>query len=98
MTTGNSQESGTPDITVLGDDVFQIDTKMAGYPGITAGYLIRSSRPCLVETGTSTSARLLVGGRGLDGLVVVLVVVLGLDFVFERLIPFQGVEFVRIVV
>jgi glyoxylase-like metal-dependent hydrolase (beta-lactamase superfamily II) len=29
---------------------------MAGYPGITAGYLIRSSRPCLVETGTSTSA------------------------------------------
>ena len=29
---------------------------MAGYQGITAGYLIRSSRPCLVETGTSTSA------------------------------------------
>jgi glyoxylase-like metal-dependent hydrolase (beta-lactamase superfamily II) len=29
---------------------------MAGYEGITAGYLIRSSRPCLVETGTSTSA------------------------------------------
>ena len=26
------------------------------YQGITAGYLIRSSRPCLVETGTSTSA------------------------------------------
>ena len=29
---------------------------MAGYAGITAGYLIRSSRPCLVETGTATSA------------------------------------------
>ncbi|HEY1699859.1 MAG TPA: MBL fold metallo-hydrolase [Trebonia sp.] len=29
---------------------------MAGYPGITAGYLIRGSRPCLVETGTATSA------------------------------------------
>jgi glyoxylase-like metal-dependent hydrolase (beta-lactamase superfamily II) len=29
---------------------------MAGYQGITAGYLIRGSRPCLVETGTSTSA------------------------------------------
>ncbi|RJL20717.1 MBL fold metallo-hydrolase [Bailinhaonella thermotolerans] len=29
---------------------------MAGLPGITAGYLIRGDRPCLVETGTSTSA------------------------------------------
>jgi glyoxylase-like metal-dependent hydrolase (beta-lactamase superfamily II) len=56
MTTGNSQDSGTPDITDLGNDVYQIDTRMAGYQGITAGYLIRSSRPCLVETGTSTSA------------------------------------------
>jgi glyoxylase-like metal-dependent hydrolase (beta-lactamase superfamily II) len=55
-TTGNSQESGGPDITDLGNDVFQIDTRMAGYQGITAGYLVRSSRPCLVETGTSTSA------------------------------------------
>ena len=43
-------------ITPLGDDVFQIDTKMAGYSGITAGYLIRSDRPCLVETGTAPSA------------------------------------------
>jgi glyoxylase-like metal-dependent hydrolase (beta-lactamase superfamily II) len=54
--TGNSREPDSPDIKDLGDDVFQIDTRMAGYPGITAGYLIRSSRPCLVETGTSTSA------------------------------------------
>jgi glyoxylase-like metal-dependent hydrolase (beta-lactamase superfamily II) len=45
-----------PDITDLGNDVFQIDTRMAGYAGITAGYLIRGDRPCLVETGTSTSA------------------------------------------
>src|SRR6201995_1273198 len=52
MTTGGY----LPDITDLGDGVFQIDTRMAGYQGITAGYLIRSSRPCLVETGTSTSA------------------------------------------
>ena len=56
MTTGNPQDSGSPDITDLGNDVYQIDTRMAGYQGITAGYLIRSSRPCLVETGTSTSA------------------------------------------
>jgi glyoxylase-like metal-dependent hydrolase (beta-lactamase superfamily II) len=45
-----------PEITDLGHDVFQIDTKMAGYDGITAGYLIRGSRPCLVETGTAPSA------------------------------------------
>ena len=44
------------DITDLGSDVFQIDTRMAGYEGITAGYLIRGSRPCLVETGTAASA------------------------------------------
>jgi glyoxylase-like metal-dependent hydrolase (beta-lactamase superfamily II) len=42
--------------TDLGHDVFQIDTRMAGYDGITAGYLIRSDRPCLVETGTAPSA------------------------------------------
>ncbi|HMH38461.1 MAG TPA: MBL fold metallo-hydrolase, partial [Streptosporangiaceae bacterium] len=29
---------------------------MAGYEGITAGYLIRGDRPCLVETGTAPSA------------------------------------------
>jgi glyoxylase-like metal-dependent hydrolase (beta-lactamase superfamily II) len=43
-------------ITALGHDVFQIDTRMAGYDGITAGYLIGSGRPCLVETGTAPSA------------------------------------------
>ena len=43
-------------ITALGHDVFEIDTRMAGYRGITAGYLIRSDRPCLVETGTAPSA------------------------------------------
>ncbi len=43
-------------ITALGHEVFQIDTRMAGYEGITAGYLIRSDRPCLVETGTAPSA------------------------------------------
>ncbi|HUZ25734.1 MAG TPA: MBL fold metallo-hydrolase [Streptosporangiaceae bacterium] len=43
-------------ITDLGNEVFQIDTRMAGYDGITAGYLIRSDRPCLVETGTAPSA------------------------------------------
>jgi glyoxylase-like metal-dependent hydrolase (beta-lactamase superfamily II) len=51
-----SPHSGPPDITDLGNDIFQIDTRMAGYAGITAGYLIRGSRPCLVETGTASSA------------------------------------------
>ncbi|REF01195.1 MBL fold metallo-hydrolase [Thermomonospora umbrina] len=40
----------------LGGDVYEIDTRMAGYAGITAGYLILSDRPCLVEPGTSGSA------------------------------------------
>jgi len=47
---------GTAGITPLGHEVFEIDTRMAGYRGITAGYLIRSDRPCLVETGTAPSA------------------------------------------
>ncbi len=53
---GKSSFASAPDITDLGNDVFQIDTQMAGYEGITAGYLIRGSRPCLVETGTALSA------------------------------------------
>src|SRR5271165_5915823 len=48
--------ANTDVITDLGHDVFQIDTRMAGYDGITAGYLIRGDRPCLVETGTAPSA------------------------------------------
>jgi glyoxylase-like metal-dependent hydrolase (beta-lactamase superfamily II) len=43
-------------VTDLGNEVYQIDTRMAGYDGITAGYLIRGDRPCLVETGTAPSA------------------------------------------
>jgi glyoxylase-like metal-dependent hydrolase (beta-lactamase superfamily II) len=49
-------QGSAPDVTPLGHDVFEIDTRMAGYPGITAGYLIRGDRPCLVETGTAPSA------------------------------------------
>ncbi len=48
---------GAADAVVsLGHDVYQIDTLMAGFERITAGYLIRSGRPCLVETGTAPSA------------------------------------------
>ena len=52
----------------LGGDVFSIDTMMAGYSGIAAGYLIRSSRPCLVETGAANSAPLVVSALERAGL------------------------------
>jgi glyoxylase-like metal-dependent hydrolase (beta-lactamase superfamily II) len=60
-TGGQRRAPGTQEITDLGNDVFQIDTRMAGYDGITAGYLIRGSRPCLVETGTAPSAPIVKG-------------------------------------
>ncbi|MHB1067410.1 MAG: MBL fold metallo-hydrolase [Candidatus Nanopelagicales bacterium] len=44
----------------LGGDVFHIDTRMGGYEGITSSYLIRGSRPCLVETGTARSAEVVI--------------------------------------
>ncbi len=46
----------TDPVIDLGHEVYQIDTRMAGYDGITASYLIRGDRPCLVETGTAPSA------------------------------------------
>ena len=54
-------------ITDLGHDVFQIDTRMAGYEGITASYLIRGDRPCLVETGTGPSAPVIRDALGALG-------------------------------
>ncbi len=47
-------------VTDLGQDVVMIDTRMGGHEGITASYLIRGSRPCLIETGAARSAPLLV--------------------------------------
>ncbi|PZG30339.1 MBL fold metallo-hydrolase [Spongiactinospora gelatinilytica] len=57
---------------------------MAGYSGITAGYLILGDRPCLVETGTSTSApivrdSLAALGVGPDDLATVVVTHIHLD-------------------
>ncbi|MEV0386062.1 MBL fold metallo-hydrolase [Nonomuraea sp. NPDC050643] len=71
-------------ITALGGDVYEIDTKMAGYSGITAGYLILGDRPCLVETGTSTSAPVVRDaiaslGVGPDDLATVVVTHIHLD-------------------
>jgi glyoxylase-like metal-dependent hydrolase (beta-lactamase superfamily II) len=74
----------TTDISPLGHEVFQIDTRMAGYDGITAGYLIRSDRPCLVETGTAPSAPVVRGaltrlGIGAEDLATVVVTHIHLD-------------------
>jgi glyoxylase-like metal-dependent hydrolase (beta-lactamase superfamily II) len=71
-------------VTPLGGDVYEIDTRMAGYSGITAGYLILGDRPCLVETGTSTSAPIVRQaltslGVGPDDLATVVVTHIHLD-------------------
>ncbi|OIQ71969.1 N-acyl homoserine lactonase AiiB [mine drainage metagenome] len=71
-------------VTPLGDDVFQIDTEQSGYAGITAGYLIRSSKPCLVETGTASSAETVIAalrevGIGPDHLATIVVTHVHLD-------------------
>ncbi|HEY6313614.1 MAG TPA: MBL fold metallo-hydrolase [Streptosporangiaceae bacterium] len=57
---------------------------MAGYEGITAGYLIRGDRPCLVETGTAPSAPVVRDalarlGIGADDLATVVVTHIHLD-------------------
>ncbi len=49
-----------PVIDPLGEDVYAIDTQMGGHTGITASYLIRGSRPCLIETGTALSAPVVI--------------------------------------
>jgi glyoxylase-like metal-dependent hydrolase (beta-lactamase superfamily II) len=68
----------------LGDDLFSVDTRMSGYPGITSAYLLRTSRPCLVETGTATSAAVVRDslarlGVGADDLATIVVTHIHLD-------------------
>jgi glyoxylase-like metal-dependent hydrolase (beta-lactamase superfamily II) len=60
------EHEGSPDeqlsvfVESLGNDVYMVDTRMGGYQGITSSYLIKSSRPCLVETGSALSAPVVV--------------------------------------
>ena len=68
----------------LGDEVFHVDTRMGGYEGITSGYLIRGSRPCLIETGTARSAEIVIAalaelGVGPDDLATIVVTHIHLD-------------------
>ena len=74
----------TTAITALGSDVHLIDTAMSGYDGITAAYAILGERPCLVETGTATSARTVVDalaslGVGAQDLATIVVTHIHLD-------------------
>ena len=68
----------------LGNDVFHVDTRMGGYEGITSGSLIRSSRPCLIETGTARSAPTVIAalaelGLGPEDLATIVVTHIHLD-------------------
>ena len=68
----------------LGADLYSIDTRMSGYAGITSAYLLRGSRPCLVETGTATSAPVVRDslaelGVGADDLATIVVTHIHLD-------------------
>lgn len=55
------------EIVDLGDEVFAIDTRMAGCPGVTSSYLLRTERPCLIEVGAAGSAPLLRDALGALG-------------------------------
>ena len=74
----------TTAVTALGSDVHLIDTAMSGYDGITAAYAILGDRPCLVETGTATSAGTVVDalaslGVGAQDLATIVVTHIHLD-------------------
>lgn len=58
----DQSESRPVEIQDLGSGVHLIDTQMGGYGGITASYLIRGSKPCLIETGTALSAPVVIEG------------------------------------
>ena len=77
-------DSPTVETVDLGADLYSIDTRMSGYAGITSAYLLRGSRPCLVETGTATSAPVVRDalaelGVGADDLATIVVTHIHLD-------------------
>jgi glyoxylase-like metal-dependent hydrolase (beta-lactamase superfamily II) len=77
-------ESRPVEIQDLGSDVHLIDTQMGGYEGITASYLIRGSKPCLIETGTALSAPVVIEslaslGVGAEDLATIVVTHIHLD-------------------
>jgi glyoxylase-like metal-dependent hydrolase (beta-lactamase superfamily II) len=80
----DQSDSSPVQIEDLGSDVHLIDTQMGGYEGITASYLIRGSRPCLIETGTALSAPVVIEsltslGIGAEDLATIVVTHIHLD-------------------
>lgn len=70
--------------TPLGEQVHLVDTRMGGYEGITAAYLLRTERPALVETGAARSADRVVAaladlGVGAQDLATIVVTHIHLD-------------------
>ena len=75
---------GSTTVQDLGAETSLIDTRMGGFDGITAAYLIRADRPALVETGAALSAPLVVEqlaalGVGADELATIVVTHIHLD-------------------
>ncbi|MDQ1709297.1 MAG: hypothetical protein QOG49_682, partial [Frankiaceae bacterium] len=70
QTVDNSSDSpaGPPPTTPLGGGIHTIDTLMAGYTGITAGYLVLADRPTLIETGTAKSAPIVQSALAAHGI------------------------------
>ncbi|MBW3595151.1 MAG: MBL fold metallo-hydrolase [Actinobacteria bacterium] len=59
-----------------------IDTKMHGYPGVTAAFLLRGEKTALVETGPKTTVRNVLGAlqaAGVDALDAIVVTHIHLD-------------------
>ena len=81
---GQAGLNHTGAVRPLGSDTHLIDTRMSGYDGITSAYAILADRPCLVETGTATSAATVVAalanlGVGPDDLEYLVVTHIHLD-------------------
>jgi glyoxylase-like metal-dependent hydrolase (beta-lactamase superfamily II) len=68
----------------LGHEIHSVDTAMSGYSGITSAYVVLGSRPCLIETGTATSAPTVIAaltalGVGPEDLATIVVTHIHLD-------------------
>ncbi|MEO6712520.1 MAG: MBL fold metallo-hydrolase [Mycobacteriales bacterium] len=68
MDNSSNSSSRAPASVDLGEGVHAIDTLMAGYDGITAGYLVLADKPALIETGTAKSAPIVQAALGSHGI------------------------------
>ncbi|MGH9079399.1 MAG: MBL fold metallo-hydrolase [Acidimicrobiales bacterium] len=54
--------------TVVADSVIELDTRLGGWDRVTAGYVIEGDEPVLIETGSQSSAPVLLDQLGKLGL------------------------------